>query len=103
MSAQLQPVVGQWYREAETGRAFVVAGSDANFRRLELQSVDGEVEEIETDAWLQLNLTRVDPPEIWEDWDDNDADELTGEEMTLLLESESSASSLYMASDGIVE
>jgi len=44
---------------------FQVVGRDENSRSIEIQSFDGELDEIDTETWATLPLERVEPPEDW--------------------------------------
>ncbi len=61
----VRPEIGQWYTRADKGEMFQVVGRDENSRAVEIQSFDGELDEIDTETWATLPLERVEPPEDW--------------------------------------
>jgi hypothetical protein len=57
--------IGQWYQRHDKGELFVVTGRDASSGAIEIQSFDGDVDEIETNAWSALPLEFAEAPEDW--------------------------------------
>lgn len=45
------PRVGQWYSRADKGEMFQVTGRDYRAGTVEIQSFDGDVDEIDVEAW----------------------------------------------------
>ena len=72
------PGVGEWYR-LQGGASFEVVAVDEDDGTLEVQYVDGTVEEIDLADWRswgeQRLLTATDPGEDWSDAADVEADE----------------------------
>ena len=62
--ASIVPVVGQWYRNVRNDVLEVVA-IDQDDDTVELQHYDGTVEEVELEAWSELIIEAVSPPEDW--------------------------------------
>jgi hypothetical protein len=62
---RLRPVVGNWYKDAEMGAIFEVVAYDEHEESVEVQHLDGEVEEYDLDTWHALRLALVAPPEDW--------------------------------------
>lgn len=60
-----RPEIGQWYARADKGELFQVVGRDDGSRTIETQSFDGDVDEIDAEAWSALPLERTEPPEDW--------------------------------------
>jgi hypothetical protein len=71
------PQVGSWYRRLD-GNLFEVVAVDEDERTAELQHFDGTVEELEFDAWHELELERAVPPEDWSGSVDVDPADLDG-------------------------
>lgn len=70
MSANVgPPQIGQWYARGEKGEVFRVVGRDARSRAVEIQTFDGELDEIDAAVWGTLPLERVEAPEPEEDRD----------------------------------
>lgn len=75
-----KPVADNWYADEE-GRSFMVVGVDEDEETVEIQYSDGDIEEIDLDAWYALTLTNIEAPEDWSgaldevDGDDAEFDE----------------------------
>ena len=64
MNANLmRPDIGQWYAHTDKGELFQVVGRDDESRTIEIQYVDGDVDEIDAEAWATIPLERAEPPE----------------------------------------
>jgi hypothetical protein len=93
MSRELNPVAGRWYRDVERDEIFKVIAVEENDDVIEIQHADGEIEDLESAEWFEMDLERAGEPEDWlreeeetdeeaeddEDWgeeeDDDDWDE----------------------------
>ncbi len=60
-----RPEIGQWYARGDKGGLFQVVGRDDESRTIEIQTLDGEVDEIDSETWSTLPLERSEPPEDW--------------------------------------
>jgi Family of unknown function (DUF6763) len=78
MNANLiRPDIGQWYAHTDKGELFQVVGRDDESRNIEIQYIDGDVDEIDAEAWATLALERVEPPEdVTASLDDIETDDL---------------------------
>lgn len=74
----IEPVTGNWYRDAERDDEFEVTALDATGGSVEIQWADGTVEEIDMDAWYALDLELIED-EDWEE-DEEDGDDGWGDE-----------------------
>jgi hypothetical protein len=88
MSRELIPVAGRWYLDIERDEIFKVIAVDENDDVVEIQHADGEIEELESADWYEMDLERAGEPEDWlredeeaeeeaeddEDWRDDDED-----------------------------
>lgn len=63
MSTRLRPEVGLWFSHRGKGQMFQVVAIDEDEGVVEIQDVDGDVDEIELDSWPALLLERAEPPE----------------------------------------
>jgi hypothetical protein len=59
------PEIGQWYSRTDKGEMFQVVGRDEAARTVEIQTFDGDLDEIDDEAWRTLGLERVAAPEDW--------------------------------------
>jgi hypothetical protein len=75
---EVAPVIGNWYKH-ENGEIFEIVAMDADDGAIEIQYFDGTIEEIEVDAWEQMEIEEAEPPEDWSgsvDVDDDEVEEL---------------------------
>jgi len=81
VSRDKEPVVGQWYVNAEEEETFRVITVDEDAEMVEIEYLDGEIEELDIDEWHELDLELTTEPEGWsedeqeEEDDDEDEDE----------------------------
>lgn len=92
MSRDFEPVVGQWYENVEENEQFRVIAVDEDAELVEIEYLDGDVEELDMDTWAEFDLEKIDQPEGWqgadleddedddeddedEDWDEDDEDD----------------------------
>jgi hypothetical protein len=59
-----KPVADAWYADEE-GRSFMVVGVDEDEETVEIQYSDGDIEEIDLDAWYAMSLTGIEVPDDW--------------------------------------
>ena len=57
--------IGQWYTRWDKGEIFQVVGYDPKSRTIETQTFDGDIDEIDLEAWIGLPLGFAEPPEDW--------------------------------------
>jgi hypothetical protein len=97
-----EPVKGQWYENAEEEETFRVLSVDEDGELVEIEYLDGDIEELDLDTWHEMDLERIEEPEGWaaseaaegeeedeeededededDDWDDDEDDEDWDEE-----------------------
>ncbi len=89
MSRDYEPVPGQWYENLEEEESFRVLSVDEDSELVEIEYLDGDIEEIDLETWHEMDLERTEEPEGWtgsadeddedeeedEDWDDDEDDE----------------------------
>lgn len=63
--SDVDPIIGNWYRNQETGNDFEVVALDEDAQTIEIQYFDGEVEELDLDAWYELPIDAIEAPEDW--------------------------------------
>jgi len=57
--------IGQWYSHLDKGEMFQVTALDPESKTIEIQTFDGEIDEIEEENWSALPLGLSEPPEDW--------------------------------------
>jgi hypothetical protein len=81
------PQIGQWYERTDNGGIFQVIGFDDGARTVEIQSFNGDIDELEAEMWASLPLVLAQPPEDWlESMDDLQAEDVACSEAETLLE-----------------
>lgn len=80
MGRDYEPVPGQWYENLEEEEQFRVLSIDEDSELIEIEYLDGDIEELDLEAWHEMDLERIDEPEGWSDDDDSDKDEEEWEE-----------------------
>ena len=79
MSRDFDPVPGQWYEDLDREEVFKVVSLDPDDMLVRIQWLDGEHEDLDLEAWTELDLEQAEEPEGWvdedEDVDDEDEDE----------------------------
>lgn len=91
MSRDYEPTPGQWYENLEEEESFRVLSVDEDSELIEIEYLDGDIEEIDLEAWHEMDLELTEEPEGWsdadededeedededeEDWDDEDEDD----------------------------
>lgn len=93
MSRDFDPVPGQWYEDLDREEVFKVVSLDPDDMLVRIQWLDGELEDLDLEAWNELDLEQAEEPEGWvdedeelddeeedeedleEDWDDEDEDD----------------------------
>src|ERR1700736_3143262 len=75
VSRDYEPVPGQWYENLEEEESFRVLSMDEDSELLEIEYLDGDIEEIDLETWHEMDLERIEEPEGWSESDDEDADE----------------------------
>ena len=74
MSRDNEPVKGQWYENVEDDETFRVLSVDEDADLIEIEYLDGDIEELDIEEWHELDLELIAEPEGWSDEDDEDED-----------------------------
>lgn len=80
MSRDYEPVPGQWYENLEDEESFRVLTVDEDSELVEIEYLDGEIEEIDLETWHEMDLDRTDEPEGWAESDEDDDEDEEEEE-----------------------
>jgi hypothetical protein len=81
-----EPVKGQWYENVEEDETFRVLSVDEDSELVEIEYLDGDIEELDLDTWHEMDLERIEEPEGWagddseEEDDDDEEEELDDED-----------------------
>ena len=85
MSRDYEPTAGQWYENLEEEEQFRVLSVDEDSELIEIEYLDGDIEEMDVETWHEMDLEKIEEPEGWseteedededeedDDWDDDD-------------------------------
>jgi hypothetical protein len=75
MSHELDPKVGRWYRRLDDEQLFKVVSIDEDDGLVEIKNPDGEIEELDSTEWIELDLEYAEAPEDFVDEDDDEDDD----------------------------
>ncbi len=88
MGREYEPAAGRWFRDLEEDESFLVLSIDEDAEIVEIQHVDGDIEELDLDTWAEMDLEPTEQPEGWtgstaqdddldeeEEWDEDDDDD----------------------------
>jgi hypothetical protein len=65
VAREYEPVVGQWYENVEENESFRVLSVDEDAELIEIEYLDGDVEEIDLETWQEFDLDKIEQPEGW--------------------------------------
>jgi hypothetical protein len=69
------PVPGKWFENKDEEETFRVLSVDEDDELVEIEYLDGEIEELDLDTWHELDLEPTEEPEGWSDDADDDEEE----------------------------
>ncbi len=72
VSRDYEPVAGQWYENIEEEEQFRVLTVDEDSELVEIEYLDGDIEEMDIETWHEMDLERIQQPEGWSESDDED-------------------------------
>ena len=75
MAREYEPVAGQWYENVEENDSFRVLSVDEDSELIEIEYLDGDIEELDLDTWQELDLEKIDEPEGWSGADEEEEEE----------------------------
>jgi hypothetical protein len=81
VSRDNEPVKGQWYENIDDEETFRVLSVDEDAELIEIEYLDGEIDELDIEEWHELDLELIDEPEGWSEDEDEDEDEEDDEDL----------------------
>jgi hypothetical protein len=75
VSRDNEPVPGQWYENVEEEETFRVLTVDEDSELIEIEYLDGDIEELDIEAWHEMDLELTSEPEGWSDEEEEDDEE----------------------------
>lgn len=80
MSRDYEPTAGQWYENVEEEETFRVLAVDEDSELIEIEYLDGDIEEIDLETWQEMDLELTQEPEGWSETEDEEEDEESEDE-----------------------
>jgi hypothetical protein len=77
---EYDPVAGKWYRDLEEDETFRVLSVDEDQELVEIEHLDGDVEEVDLDTWHEMDVEPTEEPEGWSGSGDDEDEEVDEEE-----------------------
>lgn len=75
MAREYEPLKGQWYENIDENDSFRVLSVDEDSELVEIEYLDGDIEELDLDTWQELDLEKIDEPEGWSAAEEEDDEE----------------------------
>ncbi len=75
MAREYEPVAGQWYENIDENESFRVLSVDEDSELIEIEYLDGDIEELDLDTWQEFDLDKIDQPEGWSGTDDDEEED----------------------------
>jgi hypothetical protein len=75
VSRDYEPVPGQWYENLEEEEPFRVLTMDEDSELVEIEYLDGDIEEIDLETWHEMDLEMTSEPEGWAESQEEEEDE----------------------------
>ncbi|PKM10249.1 MAG: hypothetical protein CVV06_17910 [Gammaproteobacteria bacterium HGW-Gammaproteobacteria-10] len=65
MTTVTDPVIDRWYKDVENNLAFKIVAIDDNDDAIEVQYLNGEIGEYDSDSWYNSTIDYIETPEDW--------------------------------------
>jgi hypothetical protein len=75
VAREYEPVAGQWYENIDENESFRVLSVDEDSELIEIEYLDGDIEELDLDTWQEFDLDKIDQPEGWSGTDDDEEED----------------------------
>jgi hypothetical protein len=75
VAREYEPVAGQWYENIDENESFRVLSVDEDSELIEIEYLDGDIEEVDIDTWREFDLDKIDQPEGWSAPEDEEEEE----------------------------
>ena len=97
------PQIGQWYERMDDAEIFQVTGIDDGAGMIEIQSFDGDIDEVDLRLWSALPLEFAQPPDDWiTAVQDLDAQDVASSQAEMILDNPVALERLAEADSGYV-
>jgi hypothetical protein len=75
VAREYEPVAGQWYENIDENESFRVLSVDEDSELIEIEYLDGDIEELDLDTWQEFDLDKIDQPEGWSGADEEEEED----------------------------
>lgn len=58
-------IVGAWYKDTIDGWVFEIVAADEDARTIEVQHIDGEINQFDFSMWSELSIEPINAPKDW--------------------------------------
>ena len=65
MIDEFDPIEGNWYCRLDKGAEFMVIDVDEKIGTVDIQYLDGDLEELDIEEWNEMDLEEIEVPEDW--------------------------------------
>jgi len=65
MIGEFDPIEGNWYCRLDKGAEFMVIDVDEKIGTVDIQYLDGDLEELDIEEWNEMDLEEIEVPEDW--------------------------------------
>ncbi len=65
MIGELDPIEENWYRHLDKGQDFMVVDVNEKVGTVDIQYLDGDIEELDIEEWNGMDLEEIEVPEDW--------------------------------------
>ena len=65
MIGEFDPIEGNWYCRLDKEEDFMVVDVNEKVGTVDIQYLDGDIEEIDTEEWNEMDLEEIEVPADW--------------------------------------
>ena len=77
MTTVADPIIGSWYKDIENNLKFKIVAIDENDDSIDVQYINGDIGEYDTDSWYSSTFDYIEAPEDWSaPFDDLEIDDM---------------------------
>jgi hypothetical protein len=77
MTTVADPIIGNWYKDIENNLKFKIVAIDENDDSIDVQYINGDIGEYDTDSWYSSTFDYIEAPEDWSaPFDDLEIDDM---------------------------
>ena len=65
MIGEIDPIEGNWYCRLDNENDFMVIDFNEEIGTVDIQYLDGDIEELDIEEWNEIDLEEIEVPENW--------------------------------------